>query len=445
MFIRHLSELNLGPTKGICRSLNVCIVSSGFLGPAGNGGLATATSALAKQLTSDGHNVTLLYTYVDEGKPLAGVDRAEPIAGDKPWQYWVDMFAAEGIALKHIPHDGDFQPRRRASWLVKDFVGEGNFDLVYFNDHFGSGYYSIAAKRAGLAPFCDQLHCVITHGSLEWLFDLNDRYMRWADIEWMGFERRSVELADVVIGPSSYLLREYERYGWRLPAQTFQQPYPLLRNPKNIDIRRRVPINEIVFFGRLEVRKGLWLFCEALDRLSARFPTTQVTFLGRVTEVSGLSSALQIVARSSKWPFRVRLLKDLSQQQALAYLSTPGKLAVMPSLADNSPCVVYECIENGIPFVSTRGSGADELVHPDCFDDMMAEPNVKSLAEKLTITLENGARIGRPGFRSRAKSCNLVSLAPAYCREPCRVGADVISSPDCCQASTQKNCIDCDH
>src|SRR5262249_46518709 len=159
--------------------------------------------------------------------------------------------------LERIHNEADYQAWREASWLVKDFIGQNNFDLVYFNEHHGSGYYSLLAKRAGLAPFCDQLHCVITHGALQWIMNLNDHYARRiTDIEWMGLERRSVEMADVVIGPSSYLLREYEKYGWRLPAHTFHQPYPVFRGQSHVDDGRQIPINEFVFFGRLEARKG---------------------------------------------------------------------------------------------------------------------------------------------------------------------------------------------
>jgi glycosyltransferase involved in cell wall biosynthesis len=387
---KPLSELSFGPADNAGQPLNVCIVSNEFIGPIKNGGLGTATSALAKHLVDDGHRVTLLYTNVGTGKPNTG---------DRPWQHWIDELAADEICLEHVRHDGRYYNWRVISWLVKDFLGQNDFHVVYFNDYFGSGYYALLAKRAGLAPFCNQLHCVITHASTEWIFNHSDHYVSWrAELEWMGLERRSVELADVVIAPSGYLLREYESYGWRLPAQTFQQPYPLLRDFPKSGSSRRLPIDELVFFGRLEVRKGLWLFCESLDRLAERFPRTEVTFLGKVTENSGISSALQIVNRSANWPFRVRLLTDFDQEQALAYLRSPGKLAVMPSIADNSPCVVYECIEAGIPFVSTRGSGADELVDPEYWDDLMVQPTVQSLTEKLAFILENGARFSRPRF-----------------------------------------------
>ena len=42
--------------------------------------------------------------------------------------------------------------------------------------------------------------------------------------------------------------------------------------------------NEIVFFGRLESRKGLWLFCGALDRIKYQFEDVTVTFLGKMTD-----------------------------------------------------------------------------------------------------------------------------------------------------------------
>jgi glycosyltransferase involved in cell wall biosynthesis len=388
--IQPLSDLVLKNYADSGRRMSVCVVSSEFIGPVKNTGIATITSALAGRLVADGHDVTLLYTYVGYGKP---------VTGDKPWLHWVKLLAAEGVRLEHIHHQGDHRAWREASWLVKDFVGQGNFDLVYFNDYLGSGYYSLLAKRAGVAPYCNQLHCIITHGSTEWVFNHNGFYAeRIADVEVMGLERRSIEMADVVIGPSLYLLNEYESYGWTLPKHTYHQPYPIYSNPITTNNQERVPIKELVFFGRLEVRKGLWLFCEALDRLSACFPRTNVTFLGRATDFSGMPSSLQIVNRSARWPFRVRLLTDLDQDQALSYLRERGRLAVMPSLADNSPCVLYECMETQIPFVSTLGTGAQELVDPNCWDEVMVQPNVQSLTEKLAQILQHGARLGRPRF-----------------------------------------------
>ncbi len=36
------------------------------------------------------------------------------------------------------------------------------------------------------------------------------------------------------------------------------------------------------------------------------------------------------------------------------YLSEPGRIAVIPSVVDNTPYTVYECLFAGIPFVASN-------------------------------------------------------------------------------------------
>lgn len=371
--------------------LNVCVVTSEILGPVKNGGIGTATSALIDNLSANGHTVTILYTLVQRGRPECA---------ERTWEHWVSKHAERGILLTHIPHDGDYREWLQKSWLVKQHLASHEYEAVYFNEHHGSGYYTLAAKRAGLKPFVDRVHCVITHGSIEWVFNTNDqRLMRPADLQMVGVERRSVEWADVVIGPSQYLLKEYQSYGWALPSHTYRQPYAFPISSKK-QARGKIPVKELVFFGRLETRKGLWLFCEALDRMGDALREYKVTFMGRPADVSGIRSPVFILSRAEKWPCQVNLLLDYSQEQALEYLSKPGRVAVMPSLADNSPCVVYECMQQQIPFVATMGSGADELVHADCWPSAMCEPNAIALSERLGEVLANGASVSWPRFEA---------------------------------------------
>lgn len=386
--IQRLSDA-LDRTECDGRPLKICVVTSEILGPVKNGGIGTATSGIVEHLLHDGHGVTILFTSVEFGIPACE---------ERDWSHWVAAWASRNVELAHIAHNGDYRMWRRKSWLVKEFLDRRDFDAVVFNEHHGSGYYTLAAKRAGIPRFAGRTHCVITHGSIEWVFDVNEQYIsRPSDVEMMGLERRSVEWADVVVGPSEYLLRRYEAYGWTLPERTYVQPYPFRFDdvePKST----MAGVSELVFFGRLETRKGLWLFCETLDQISERLRGHVVTFMGRMTDIGGVPSAALILERASRWPFRVRLLTQLNQSEAVGYLRQPGRLAVMPSLADNSPCVVYECLSNSIPFVTTSGTGADELVHPDCWDDVMVEASVQALSSRLCSVLDAGARLGRPRF-----------------------------------------------
>ena len=132
------------------RPLKVCVVTSEILGPVKNGGIGTATSALVDNLADNGHEVTILYTLVQHD---------EPACAEKTWEHWVKELADRGITLTHIPHLGVYRDWLQKSWLVKQHLASRDYDVVYFNEHHGSAYYTLAAKRVGLLPFANRPLC----------------------------------------------------------------------------------------------------------------------------------------------------------------------------------------------------------------------------------------------------------------------------------------------
>jgi hypothetical protein len=63
---------------------------------------------------------------------------------------------------------------------------------------------------------------------------------------------------------------------------------------------------------------------------------------------------------------------------------------VIPSLYDNSPNTIYECLEEGIPFIASTAGGSPELIAPEHRGDVLFEPNADDLAAKLRRLLDNG-------------------------------------------------------
>src|ERR1700720_3444548 len=116
--------------------------------------------------------------------------------------------------------------------------------------------------------------CVVTHSATQWIYEINEQPV--ASIEevlQIELERRSIELADIVISPSAYLIDKYKSYGWKLPDRCYVQPNILPQRSRSLE---EIPIlatsgDELVFFGRLEARKGLWVFAAALDDLKYEF------------------------------------------------------------------------------------------------------------------------------------------------------------------------------
>src|SRR5262249_49041627 len=75
----------------------------------------------------------------------------------------------------------------------------------------------------------------------------------------------------------------------------------------------------------------------------------------------------------------------------------PGTLAVMPSLLDNSPNTVSECIEHGIAFVATDTGGIAELVAEEDRARVLCRPDARDLASTLECALTSaGFASARP-------------------------------------------------
>jgi hypothetical protein len=97
---------------------------------------------------------------------------------------------------------------------------------------------------------------------------------------------------------------------------------------------------------------------------------------------------------------RVSFETTLGPQEALDRLSRPGTLAVIPSLAENSPNVVYECLEAQIPFVASAAGGIGELVAAEDRARVLFEPTVEGVSTALRRALSDGEALRpvRPAF-----------------------------------------------
>ena len=377
-------------------SPSVCIVTSELVGPFKNGGIGTAMTGLAETLAGHGLAVTVLYTG-GVWAPDVGLSR------------WKAHFARRGITF--VPIDfaafadiaGPLRDRGfGVPWFVYRFLREHRFDVVHFNDCCGEGSLCLAAKRLGIG-FHDSLLTVALHSPSRWVLALN--HMPPSNVVLSAFdhaERVSVACTDVLWSPSRYMLDWAAAQGFELPAQTFVQPYaiPGAATAPSDAAPASAPLREIVFFGRLEERKGLRVFCAAVDRLreaiAARGIT--VTFLGKPEHCDGVPSLDYIARRGAAWTFPVRTITDLGQPEALRHLSAAGTLAVIASPIDNSPCTLYEALDRGIPFLAARTGGIPELIAAADQDRVLFDPTPDGLSVALSAAMANGARTARPAI-----------------------------------------------
>lgn len=396
---------------------SVCFAVTEVLGTAPFGGIATATTHAALVLAGAGYDVELFYCGSDAGMEPA----------------WARRYADAGIHIRRLDRSTPVGPSPVAdSYRLYLQLRDHAADVVVFQDWMGLGFCSMQAKRAGELASSRLVH--IVHGPSDWLREANlEQRLDGHDLVTAWMERRSAELADDVVGPSAYLLDWMAAQGWRLPAGCHVIPY--FTEGHVADLERPLPadpppqpLRELVFFGRLEERKGVRVFAEALDRLGPDvLGGLTVTFLGRAEPLSE-DDVRRMLTADVRHHVKVRFESGLDQAGARAYLAGPGRIALIPSLLDNSPNVIYECIEDRIPFLASSTGGNAELVHPDDRVATLFDPEAGALAAALRRVIDAGVvpKPARPAFDGAAslRAWAPVLAPPQPAAGAARPGAD---------------------
>ena len=371
--------------------LRICIATNDFAGPIRNGGIGTACRSLAEELVRGGHRVTVAYTVGD----YCEVDSAD---------VWVDRLRAQGIEfvpLNKMAHVRRDNGARGQSYELYHWLKSREFDWIHFSDWRGIGFHSAQAKSLGCA-FQSTLLSVTMHSPNRWHLAHNSQFI--ADFEGEEIdlmERETLRLVDLAISPSAYMFEWAVAEGWELPDRCeVLQNIPAL--PATLAGGRRRGIvrpREIVFFGRLETRKGLKLFCDSIDLLQGKLSSQLgITFLGKEGSVGLNSGSEYIRSRSKRWQQRVTIHSAWGQQEAVEYLRDGERLAVIASLIDNSPCTVSECLHLRIPFVASAVGGVPELMHADDRGSCLFAPDAPSLTQTLERALNQGIAVARPRY-----------------------------------------------
>lgn len=388
------------------RPARVLIASHEIAGPTGNGGIGTAYHSLAHTLAAAGHHVTLLFTgWLDPEQAEAE-------------EAWKREFAQSSIDFELLGTPWDSPVRNphhqvRRAYELHRWLAEAQstrpFDVVHVPETPGHAAFALTAKRLGWA-YRDLEFVVGTHSSTRWVAESNrEAIEQLDDLVSEQLERTSVEFADVVLSPTAYLLEYMRNRGWSLPARTFVQPLARPRAVRDLTGERRPAAHgaapqELVFFGRLETRKGLEAFCDAVDLLTADggCPFERVTLLGRPEPIAGTDASSYVSRRAATWGLDWKIVPDLDHDAAVAYLRDTPCVVAIPSLVDNSPNTVIETVALGVPFVASRSGGTGELIaatdlsastfdgwhsattlEPPTFSDVQEPFDVEALANAL--------------------------------------------------------------
>ncbi len=371
-------------------SARICIVAPEFVGPFPNGGVGTACYWEAQVLGEAGFKVTVLYTGATvKDTPAAW---SSHFARTAPFDYVdVHSWAAAHYAGHPNGSSDPLSPEAYVADLVFAWLKDQTFDLVLAQEFLGHSGRALQARQAGYA-LRGQSVAVTMHSCRQWVFEgMRQLPSSPQDVVVDFLERESARLADLVIAPSAHMA-EWARQHWHIDGATVV-PYcfdPHAARPAE-RIEHRGPFRHLVFFGRLETRKGLHLFCRAVASGRLR-GVEKVTFLGKHSSVEGVPSAQFIERSLAAVPgLQIEMVNHLGSLEAQAWLrAQEGMLVVAPSLVDNLPYALIELYSNRIPFISTRIGGIPEIVGAGN-GHMLAEPTAEGLTATLARVLDAGS------------------------------------------------------
>jgi glycosyltransferase involved in cell wall biosynthesis len=351
------------------------------------GGMGTATTSLALALAELGHSVEIL------------LGKHSPSAIDTNWR---DVYDRAGVRITPVPPSERVEPWEfEHTHKVALGLQANPADVVIAHDLGAPAYAALRLKQAGLA-FEDTLFVVFCHGPRRYVADLSPRLAIGDLHAVLGvslLEQAAVELADVVVSPSAYLAEWMRKRGWNLPEDTRVIPYLTEKASRAASVDG--PVRRLAYFGRVDEKKGLRLFAAALHALDRDLlADVDIELVGKTTR-TWTRERVEALLRGIP---NVSFATGLDQREALARLSRPGTLVVMPSLQENSPNTVYECLAKGIPFIASNVGGVPELIAEQDRARVLFEPTADALAAALSRVLaeRHVPAPARPAFDRRA-------------------------------------------
>lgn len=357
---------------------SICFVTADFAGVVRNGGIGTHFWLMSRLLARRGWEVHVVFCGgVDDEERLSeapAVLAREGIA----FHLLEDLPAPPGAAVRHYGGDDAILVlSEHALEALEALHAEHRFDLIEFPDWRALALRPVQAKAAGDA-LLDVPLAVKLHSTTEWQREGNlQRRSAPRDLKMEFCERYAFERADVQLSPSRYMLDYTCMADWAVRDDAaVAYPYP---DPEPELAAQAPEIHELVFFGRLERRKGLHLFLDALDSVEPDMP---VLFLGKDTLIDGDKASELIAERLADRPHRIET--ELDRSGALAELRRGDRLAVIPSLRETFGFTVAECVANQIPFLAARAGGIPEVVdHPEGRERWLFEPTPEGLRDAL--------------------------------------------------------------
>lgn len=351
--------------------MRVVMVSPGL--PPGGGGIGAYTDKTSRALARRGHDVHVLVP--------GAVDSVE---------------TTDGVHVHTVA-----TPRVRPWVLARTFAVAravrrlGPVDVVQACEWGGEAWWYSLHPSAPLITRLATPHFVIER--------LNDvpRAQRVRQMFSRALERSQARRSAQVISPSRVLAAEVAQR-WNIPAKDIALVPTGIRRPA---LRESVPpalrdIRYVLYFGRLEQRKGVDTWIDALPDVLGADPSLHAVFVGEDLGFHGRSFQSYAATRCAGLSERVHFLAPMPQAQLFPIVAG-ARLVVMPSHWESLANALLEAMALGRVVVASSGSGFDEVITHGVDGYLVPPGDPGTLGRTVSAALAGETELARTGEAAR--------------------------------------------
>lgn len=229
------------------------------------------------------------------------------------------------------------------------------------------------------------------------------------------FEKEIVASCDALLSPSNALGEKYIKLGWvnkyTLSTFFFKPNEAILRIEPNSDLYFKV-----VFYGRLEIRKGVLEIAEAIPALVKEYPNLKFYFFGESANSpeSGVDMQTYLIKKLKKYRKNV-FFEEAFSPESLKNVLELGDIFLFPSRFDSFGLVCCEAMSAGKAVIGSRNGGMAEIIE-DGVSGLLVNPNNPSqIVEKVSLLVENPSlrlKLGQKGRERILSSLNIEKITP---------------------------------
>ena len=160
---------------------------------------------------------------------------------------------------------------------------------------------------------------------------------------------------------------------------------------------------KVIFAGRVVVEKGVLVLLEAIQRLSEAEVSIELTIIGQ----GDLADCCRAKGAALQGTATIQVLDPVPYGPQFFELLQRYHAAVVPSLSDEQPRIVYDAYSQALPILGSRTSGLSDCVQDKHNGRLMRPNDSRALAALLEWSSQNRIELRRMGMAARLSALDL--------------------------------------